>query len=118
MPPRVLARDELIALVERIMRVETADEVEEDRLIDLFALRHERPSRRQAPAALARTLLDMNVAGFRTAALEAPSADDARTRLRSIAWRELACGASVHELAAAVEGLRSEVSEGLEDELT
>ena len=36
MPPGVLTRDELIALVERIMRVNTADESEEDRLIDLF----------------------------------------------------------------------------------
>jgi hypothetical protein len=35
-PPGDLSRDELIALVERIMRVETSDEAEEDRLIELF----------------------------------------------------------------------------------
>jgi hypothetical protein len=36
MPPGALTRDELIVLVERIMRVETADEDEEDRLVELF----------------------------------------------------------------------------------
>jgi Colicin immunity protein / pyocin immunity protein len=36
MPPGALTRDELIGLVERIMRVETADEDDEDRLVDLF----------------------------------------------------------------------------------
>ena len=36
MLPGALTRDELIALVDRIMRVETADEDEQDRLVDLF----------------------------------------------------------------------------------
>ena len=35
-PPGHLSRDELIALVERIMRVESSEEAEEDRLIELF----------------------------------------------------------------------------------
>lgn len=37
MAPGDLSRDELIALVARIMRVETNDEAEEDRLVELFA---------------------------------------------------------------------------------
>jgi len=36
MPLGDLSREELMALVQRIMRVETADEEEEDRLIQLF----------------------------------------------------------------------------------
>ena len=36
MPPGDLSREELIALVERIMRVETKDELAEDRLVQSF----------------------------------------------------------------------------------
>jgi hypothetical protein len=35
MPPRALTRDELTALVDRIMRFETAEQEVEDRLVDL-----------------------------------------------------------------------------------
>jgi hypothetical protein len=59
----------------------------------------------------------VDVARFRTAVLDALSADDAQVRLRSVAQSELDRGAGADELVEAVMRLRSEVSEEHEDEL-